>query len=95
MTHHCHARGCKKSCPPERLMCLAHWRKVPKDLQRAIWATYRPGQCDDRRPSDAWFAAADAAIAAVANAERPIQPVQVNARIPGTNAASEPVEILL
>jgi len=68
--HHCHARGCATSCPPEHLMCARHWRMVPSDLQRAVWATYRPGQCDDKRPSAAWHAAADAAIAHVAERER-------------------------
>jgi hypothetical protein len=69
MDHHCHAEGCKAPCPPERLMCLKHWRLVPKNLQRAVWASYRPGQCDDKQPSRLWFKAADAAIAAVAAKE--------------------------
>lgn len=68
--HHCHARGCSTPTKPEMLMCFKHWRMVPRDLQRAVWATYRPGQCDDKRPSPEWHAAADAAIAAVAQKER-------------------------
>lgn len=47
-------------------MCGRHWAMVPAKLQRAVWATYRPGQCDDKDPSEAWHEAADAAIAAVA-----------------------------
>lgn len=70
MDHHCHARGCKVNVPPERLMCLRHWRLVPRTLQRAVWANYRDGQCDDKQPSRAWFAAADAAIEAVWRIER-------------------------
>ena len=35
---------------------------VPRKIQRAVWAAYRPGQCDDMRPSAEWFVAADAAI---------------------------------
>lgn len=54
---------------PEMLMCLRHWRMVPRAIQRQVWATYRPGQCDDKNPSEAWHAAADAAIAAVAAKE--------------------------
>lgn len=42
---------------------------VPAGLQRDVWAAYRPGQCDDKRPSETWFAAADAAIKAVWEAE--------------------------
>ena len=64
--HHCHARGCTKEIPPEMLMCFAHWKKVPRVIQRAVWASYRRGQCDDRKPSEAWHEAADAAIGFVA-----------------------------
>lgn len=46
-------------------MCKPHWRMVPRTLQRQVWATYRPGQCDDKSPSEAWLTAADAAIQAV------------------------------
>lgn len=51
-------------------MCAPHWRKVPQKLRLAVWLAYRPGQCDDKRPSAEWFAAADAAIRAVAEIER-------------------------
>lgn len=67
--HHCHARGCNVLVKPEMLMCLRHWRMVPADLQKQIWATYRRGQCDDKQPSEAWHQAADAAIGAVASRE--------------------------
>jgi hypothetical protein len=67
--HHCHARGCEQAVPPERLMCRAHWRLVPRPLQRAVWGAYRPGQCDDKRPSKAWHQAADAAIGFIAELE--------------------------
>lgn len=66
MTHTCHARGCKTPVKPELLMCLRHWRMVPPKLQRAVWSTYRPGQCDDKRPSREWHDAASAAIGYVA-----------------------------
>jgi hypothetical protein len=70
MTHHCHARSCQTYCKPECLMCLKHWRMVPKDIQRWVWDEYRPGQCDDKSPSEAWHAAADAAIKAVWDKEQ-------------------------
>lgn len=66
MTHRCHARGCSTPVRPELLMCYPHWRKVPPRLQRLVWATYRPGQCDDKQPSRAWHDAASAAIGFVA-----------------------------
>lgn len=70
MTHTCHAIGCERNVPPKLLMCRAHWRKVPAALQRAVWATYRRGQEDDKRPSRAYIEAANAAIASVAREEQ-------------------------
>lgn len=65
--HTCHAIGCSVRCKPEYLMCPRHWRMVPLRHQRAVWATYRPGQCDlNPAPSPAWLLAADKAILAVA-----------------------------
>lgn len=69
MEHHCHAEKCEKSVKPELLMCLGHWRMVPKPLQRAIWKAYRPGQCDTKTPSLEWLAAARSAITTVAKKE--------------------------
>lgn len=73
--HRCHARGCTVVVPPEMLMCRSHWFRVPRVIQRAVWAAYRRGQCDDKRPSEAWHRAADAAIGYVATLED--QPVRV------------------
>jgi len=70
MSHYCHARGCKVEVPPERLMCKPHWRMVPRQLQKLVWATYRPGQCDDKNPSEEGHKAADAAIATVFEKEQ-------------------------
>lgn len=69
MHHHCHARGCDKSVRPTLLMCGRHWRLVPPALKVAVLRAYRPGQCDDKRPSTAWKEAAFAAIDAVAKLE--------------------------
>lgn len=65
MAHTCHALGCEDYCPPRHLMCGRHWRMVPPELQRGVWAAYRAGQEIDKRPSPAWHAAAEAAILAV------------------------------
>ena len=70
--HRCHARGCTTPVKPEMLMCLKHWRMVPKSIQRQVWSAYRAGQCDDKNPSASWHAAADAAISVVAQTERTI-----------------------
>jgi hypothetical protein len=69
MEHHCHARGCTVEVKPELLMCWAHWKQVPKTIQQAVYLHYRPGQCDDKHPSEAWHQAAAAAIGYVAQKE--------------------------
>ena len=50
-------------------MCAKHWALVPAHLKTRVWATYRPGQSAGSA-SPEWYIAADAAIAAVARAER-------------------------
>jgi hypothetical protein len=53
---------------------------VPKPIQRAVWRAYRPGQCDDKRPSEAWHQAADAAIGFIARLEgQPVRPAEAEA----------------
>ena len=69
MEHHCHAINCKTKCKPEMLMCLKHWRMVSKASQKAVWDTYRPGQCDTKDPSNEWHIAADRAIKEVYDKE--------------------------
>lgn len=67
--HRCHARGCPVPVKPEMLMCRKHWFMVPYPIRRAVWAEYRPGQCDDRVLSKEWLNAAGAAIGYVAFCE--------------------------
>lgn len=59
--HTCHAEECETAVPPRMLMCARHWRMVPKPLQDAVYATYRPGQENDMRPSIEWLDAATSA----------------------------------
>ena len=74
--HRCHARGCTVRVPPEMLFCKRDWFRVPLKIRRAVWASYRPGQCDDMDPSESWHEAADAAIGYVAMLDD--QPVRVS-----------------
>lgn len=67
--HTCHAEGCDVDVPPKMLMCLKHWRRVPKKLQAEIWRTYRPGQEVDKKPSAEYLVAQHAAVQAVAEKE--------------------------
>lgn len=67
MNHTCHAIDCYTEVKPELLMCLKHWRMVPRKLQSAVWATYRRGQCDDHSMvTEEYLLAAANAIDAVA-----------------------------
>lgn len=67
--HHCHATGCKANVPPSMWGCRKHWFMVPKAIRDRVWATYRPGQENDKRPSVEYLTAARAAVIAVANLE--------------------------
>jgi hypothetical protein len=70
MTHHCHALGCPAEVRPTLLMCAKHWALVPVDLRMSVVRNYRRGQCDDKRPSKEWLAAARKAIQYVAAYEK-------------------------
>jgi hypothetical protein len=51
------------------LMCLKHWRMVPRVLQRRIWATYVPGQEIRKNPTAEYMEAQRAAVRAVEERE--------------------------
>lgn len=84
-THRCHAVDCDAPVPPEKLMCIRHWRMVPKAIKADVWKHYRPGQCDDKRTSPEWRDAARRAIAAVLIAEQ-----RACERIADARAARQP-----
>src|SRR5262245_3058048 len=67
--HECLAVGCKVHVSARVLMCRAHWRKVPREEQQAVYAAFNPSQLHTHRPSGAWVRASRAAILRVALAE--------------------------
>ena len=67
--HHCHAIGCSISTPPEMFMCKRHWFMLSKSIRDRVWATYRHGQCDDRRPSEDYCRVAMDALRFIAQKE--------------------------
>ena len=69
MSHTCHAVRCTTPCAPKMLMCAKHWRMVPRENQRTVWATYRPGQEQDKMPSLLYRLNQRLAVAAVAEKE--------------------------
>jgi hypothetical protein len=64
--HTCHATNCKTPVPPSMWGCSRHWYMVPKPVRDRIWAAYRPGQCDDYKPSREYLEAAKEAVISVA-----------------------------
>lgn len=62
----CQAVGCQHTVRRGHLMCMDHWRMVPKALQDAVWAAWREQR---RRPTvaalRAYLDAKQAAIDAV------------------------------
>lgn len=69
MAHTCHATDCNIRVPPEMFMCRHHWFSLPKKLRDKIWATYRPGQCDDWNITKAYSEAAKECIIFIASKE--------------------------
>lgn len=67
--HKCLAKGCEAQLPASRLMCLDHWRLVPREIQDRIWQHYQRGQTL-RTASPEWVSAAKDAVRAVAAAEK-------------------------
>ncbi len=57
----CPINGCTVMCKPEILMCLPHWRMVPRELGRTVNDTWRRV----RRDPNAYREAREEAIAIV------------------------------
>ena len=79
--HVCHATRCNAKVPPKMLMCLKHWRLVPRDLQRRVWAAYVPGQEIRKDPTPTYLDAMMAAIEAVDNKERAALAAEARQRV--------------
>lgn len=67
--HRCHAKNCTVAVPPKLLMCLRHWRMVPREIQSRVWKHYRPGQERDKNPTTEYLQVMNEAIDAVAARE--------------------------
>ncbi len=67
--HPCHALGCDVEISPSMLMCLRHWRMVPRNIQRAVWKEYVPGQEVTKTPTSKYLEVMQQAIRAVAEKE--------------------------
>jgi hypothetical protein len=58
MSHTCHWPGCSVEVDPKMWGCRYHWFMLPRSIRGRIWATYRPGQENDKNPSAAYVEAA-------------------------------------
>lgn len=67
--HVCHATRCNVKVPPKMLMCLKHWKMVPRALQREVWAAYVPGQEIRKDPTDQYLEVQRRAVEAVERRE--------------------------
>lgn len=57
--HPCAAPRCVKTVPADKLMCVGHWRRLPRDIQGKVWRTWR----NVRRDRGAYEEARDEAVA--------------------------------
>jgi hypothetical protein len=70
MTHQCHVPGCKVVTQPKLLTCPAHWKLVPPELQREVYATVgKRGKLIDATWAP-WWRAQARAIHAIMQAEK-------------------------
>jgi hypothetical protein len=69
--HHCHALGCKRSCPPAWLMCRSCWAQVPSDVQAEVYRTVKLRGPNVDASWAPWWRAQARAIAHVAHIREP------------------------
>lgn len=60
-TRECPIKGCAAIHDRSKLMCLAHWRRVPRPLKDELWRAYR----EDGVLSEEYQQARDACISYV------------------------------
>ena len=71
VTHHCHALGCKRSCPPRWLMCRECWALVPAPMQAEVYRTVKLRGPDVDATWAPWWRAQAEVIAHVAFLSHP------------------------
>jgi len=62
--HVCPVAGCDAQVVHGRLLCLRHWRRVPRPIQRRVWRWWRKLRCGELRARRLHDAACEAAIRA-------------------------------
>jgi hypothetical protein len=64
MNHKCPVGGCFKQLPAHILLCRMHWARVPRALQRSVYAAWNNGH-----PQPGYFDIRDEAIKAASGGE--------------------------
>jgi hypothetical protein len=68
-SHNCPIAGCPKMVRDDHLMCAPHWRQVPLETQREVYASYRARNHEEVGSFERHHRAMEAAIAAVEGRE--------------------------
>lgn len=63
--HKCPAPGCPMQVDSKHLMCAAHWKMVPQDVQTAVYREYHRGIRTKTHPTPEHSTAVMQAIRAV------------------------------
>lgn len=66
--HRCHAKGCPRWVPFERLMCRTHWFMVRAQTRSKVWAAWNRGSSAEHAEATA---EAVAQVEAIERARRP------------------------
>lgn len=53
--HTCHWPGCETLVAPALWGCGKHWFTLPRLLRLRVWGAYRPGQEQDKKPSEKYI----------------------------------------
>jgi hypothetical protein len=61
----CKATGCTEPIEKDKVVCIEHWRKVPIEVQQAVYREYRRGA-----GSPAHLAAVKAVVAAASDEKK-------------------------
>lgn len=64
-THKCSVPDCDRQTLIHMLMCQQHWAKVPHQVRKDVWRTYRAWKKIDGGPSDEYWKAVRVAIESV------------------------------
>lgn len=66
----CPIDPCQRTVRPGHLMCVLHWREVPREIQNEVWRTW--GAWTRSHDTEAWAAYMTARADALAVFDKPL-----------------------